>query len=1078
MRPNFALNILADGVELLHRATPGWERVGQVFFDTPDLGPALIELRQLGEAIDPAPMRCKVVIPEDQIRYLTLATGTATGEERRAMIAAHLAEATPYPLEELEFCWSTSGSTAHVAAVARETLDQAEAFLVPHGFNPVSFVAIPGNNGYLGEPYFGPTDFSHDLLDGQLAQRDAVQIHIIGNAVLPTPDLLEEPEELPEDLPEDLPQDLPGDLPGELPEDLPGDQPEEVPTPDETPDEAPDRLPNPTPEAPSDDEPAEAAPSGTPAAPLQPEAEAASAAPRPGTPGTPQGDLFDLTPDAAATPAGDTTHEAAPEAMAPAEPPHAAPVEGDTELSAPPVEASDATDTAPTEAADPTPETLPGASAETTPDGDLPGATPPVLRPDADVPPMPSFASVRAAPSVTGAPTTGTPGLPEAPRASRTPTAGPARPLGAATEPSEAAAVLQSSLDSLKPLGGAATDGTRFGALLRQRAQDARSHPPAPAPAEPHASPLFTRTAPGAQPDLYPGLHSGPETDTPSTPAPAPALPVAPVAKVPVAEVPVAPATPVAPDTGADTGTGTATPVATEPAPAAPAKSATAEAQAPMLPARTSGAEDQDARFAAFGARMARDDAPKTRRTRLLLAAALLLCLGVAGWAAVSGPLQGLFSAPEPQADPAPESALAAPDSTAAAPATSDAPEEPDTSDTLPDAAPQLGTGNDTGTDTGNDTGTGTGNTDDSAPQPPLTQPDAPGPADRVQMDGRATPATPAEAAARYAATGIWQRAPGAPVAPTTTPLGDIEVASISTVDRAQPVTGLPETDQQPPASAFQSPPVPPTADQDFVLDERGLVAATPEGALTPEGHMVYLGQPEVTPPSRPTTLTPAPDATAPETPAPETPAPETPAPEAAAAETPAPEATEEADAVRGPTGNELAAIYGNLRPRLRPADLTPEELAEEPEAEPEAEPVETGSELATAEAVRPKLRPQDFAAQIAAAQAARAPAPQLPAPEAAAPTAPAATVSPAGPTQASVARQATVENAIKLNQLNLIGVMGDPSDRSALVRLSNGSIQKVKVGDKLDGGRVAAIGESELRYIKGNRSLVLAMPD
>jgi hypothetical protein len=63
------------------------------------------------------------------------------------------------------------------------------------------------------------------------------------------------------------------------------------------------------------------------------------------------------------------------------------------------------------------------------------------------------------------------------------------------------------------------------------------------------------------------------------------------------------------------------------------------------------------------------------------------------------------------------------------------------------------------------------------------------------------------------------------------------------------------------------------------------------------------------------------------------------------------------------------------------------------------------------------------------------------------------------------------------MRQVNLIGVYGSPSNRRALVRLSNGRYQKVGVGDSLDGGRVSAIGSSELRYTKRGRPVVLRMP-
>ena len=69
------------------------------------------------------------------------------------------------------------------------------------------------------------------------------------------------------------------------------------------------------------------------------------------------------------------------------------------------------------------------------------------------------------------------------------------------------------------------------------------------------------------------------------------------------------------------------------------------------------------------------------------------------------------------------------------------------------------------------------------------------------------------------------------------------------------------------------------------------------------------------------------------------------------------------------------------------------------------------------------------------------------------------------------------MKNAINLRKVNLIGVYGKPSSRRALIRLSNGRYQKVSVGDRLDGGRVAAIDTTELRYTKNGRNVVLKMP-
>ena len=73
-----------------------------------------------------------------------------------------------------------------------------------------------------------------------------------------------------------------------------------------------------------------------------------------------------------------------------------------------------------------------------------------------------------------------------------------------------------------------------------------------------------------------------------------------------------------------------------------------------------------------------------------------------------------------------------------------------------------------------------------------------------------------------------------------------------------------------------------------------------------------------------------------------------------------------------------------------------------------------------------------------------------------------------------AVAQNATLDNAINLRDVNLIGIYGGSSDRRALVRLGNGRYVRVTVGDRLDGGRVTAISAGALSYTKSGRALTL----
>jgi hypothetical protein len=193
----------------------------------------------------------------------------------------------------------------------------------------------------------------------------------------------------------------------------------------------------------------------------------------------------------------------------------------------------------------------------------------------------------------------------------------------------------------------------------------------------------------------------------------------------------------------------------------------------------------------------------------------------------------------------------------------------------------------------------------------------------------------------------------------------------------------------------------------------------------------------------------------------------------------------------------ERAVFNGLTRADL--AEIRPTDRPPSPQSDPSVSPEATA--LAVQRSPLPRARPDDFEAIIAAARPALSPeqpdaaaaastaalAPAAPAPgnapavtaEEAVDSEPevVASTQPSLPTRAEVAREATIENAMRLNQVNLIGVYGTPSDRRALVRLPSGRFVRVKVGDRVDGGRVAAIGDTSLRYVKSGREHTLVLP-
>ena len=86
-------------------------------------------------------------------------------------------------------------------------------------------------------------------------------------------------------------------------------------------------------------------------------------------------------------------------------------------------------------------------------------------------------------------------------------------------------------------------------------------------------------------------------------------------------------------------------------------------------------------------------------------------------------------------------------------------------------------------------------------------------------------------------------------------------------------------------------------------------------------------------------------------------------------------------------------------------------------------------------------------------------------------------TKSSGGATRTIVDKQATVKNAMNLSDVSLVGIFGSNANRYALIRQPSGRFKKLKVGDRFDGGRVAAITENEVRYDKGGELIALRMP-
>lgn len=926
MKPDFALILSADGIGLLQRGKgDGWLRVGDVPMSETGLDLALTELRRFAETLGPTPIRTKLVLPNDHIRYLALPDPGAAEPD----VAAILDGQTPYDISELVIDWAREGETLYVAAVARETLEEAESFAVSHKFGPVSFVANAGGATFPREVWFGTSRAALRLLDaGEEVERDLAPIRVSGVAEAPT----------------DAPDTVPDPAPDTKPRPTAAPQPKTAPTP-----AAPTKAaPEPAPEAPK--------------------------APR-------------IAPDA---PLSDLT------------------------ASGPVSFASRRTD-------EPTPRQMP------TPDPEL-------------------AKSLNPRPSAPAEPSSGTPasGSSDGFFSRRAPAPQPPKAPSAAEAP------------SVVP---APPDGT---------AKAAKATPPKPTAKAQKAEKAAAKVAsPAAQPQ----------------PKPAP-KPLAATAKD-------APEKAKAKDTD----------VSAEPALAARrAPQPDPSASPATKPARAG--QDERLKMTVFGARDAPVIGGKPRYLGLILTVALLLFLAaVAAYASIflKDGLASLWRG--------------------------------DSASTVAEAPtrPVIGTEANQAEEAADLAALETGRSISERPATPSLTEARTAEGTQTAPALLSAPLSPEEAQTRYAATGIWQSAPNEPEQPATRGLDRLTLAG--TDDPIPEIAALTRPASRPaqpdPAPAGIAPP--PLPGQRFDLDARGLVRPTPEGALSPDGHLVIEGRPSPLPPQRPVKDTAtdtdqdanagAPEATDTDTaeavlaPAPRIgPRPRL-RPEAIATAAPAPTDTTVPDA---DTDTELAALAQTPRigprPRLRPASISAT-TAETPSDE--TLPVPT---IQIAEIARPRQRPAEVATRAASRAAIAGPTVEAAAINAAveaaaavqlasvepsplprtrprnfsrvvkraavAPQAAAAVASPRRetivpriPSAASVTRQATVKNAINLRRVNLIGVYGKPSKRRALVRLSNGRFEKVKVGDRLDGGRVSAISESRLNYTKGGRTVTLSMP-
>lgn len=1035
MKPNFALSLTHESVALLHRAPNGWLLVGSVALDSDDLAGEMSFWRGTAQTLAPHGVTCKLVIPNSEVLYRQVHAPGPDEERRRAQIVAQIDGLTPYRIDELVFDWVVTPAGVHVAIVARETLAEAEAFAVSHKLNPVSFVAQPDPADFAGEPFFGPTSCAAQILGpGVVPQRDTVPLAVNGKATVPPRPVQQKDERSKAE-----------------------------------PDARPKASPLPVP-------PAMAVPPVSAAAPAPKPAASAEA---PGALSLMASKLVQSVRPAAATPAPPPPTAAQPKAIA---------VELDRGAPA-------------------------GSAVDAATRADLPA--PAIEIPRSGVDAKVSDAKAR----VSG---------PDAPViAFRSGRSGKVDPVLVPPSAPEVASSRLQLPQQPKPPG--ARFAERAGALLKGIVS------PAPADAKAGEKSVLS---PDAQPDsstLKQGTLKSvaPKPDASKPDAMKPGTPKTAAQKPDTPTNPVMTTTPVVGQKPAGPVRITS-PVKVATAATAETDARKAEAEAmTVFGARRNAHEDTG--FMKRGVLLT--IGLLLILGAVALASVFLTGTSDTEVAGQSATAPALVAPPAPLSlmqDAAPDSETAAPDDVAADPATeplatpADADPVPAFDATVADDA-VIADADPVATDPVPDATEPVVGNSDAAVREALGLSEDPVPSQAEDAGGTAESDSGAPAATGLGATPTGPQGTNPPQADQ----GGFALSTTTAPALADLIAGLPTL--SPPGDLASAPPLslPPPAPfgTEFDLGPDGLVVPTPEGALTPQGIRVHSGSPSVTPPSRPE-APPMPEQAEPVTPTPAQqqgalPQPDATLPSAdpalagfrprtrpaavvdgdaetviaAADETltgPGTEPALTAAATGGddapvsspavtasPGGLALTALAG-VRPAPRPSDLVAgagsisagalSAAASDQATEAADAAIVADSPMAVAASLRPNNRPSDFASRVQAAAAAAAPAAATAPPVQQASAVAAATPRPSIPSSASVAEQATQARAINLRQVNLLGVFGTANNRAALVRLSNGNVVRVSVGDTLDGGRVSAISDTELRYVKRGRNEVLTI--
>ena len=150
MRQGFGFDLSMEAVRLMKRGDGFWYEEAVEKIDGPDI---IARLEALAARV-PAGEPVEIFLPGDQILYVDVPV--RSHETAAKDIRAALDGRTPYSIDELEFDWvPVTDKMVRVAAIARDTLDEAAAFAEVRGLVVGGYSSLADASSFPRLPDFG-----------------------------------------------------------------------------------------------------------------------------------------------------------------------------------------------------------------------------------------------------------------------------------------------------------------------------------------------------------------------------------------------------------------------------------------------------------------------------------------------------------------------------------------------------------------------------------------------------------------------------------------------------------------------------------------------------------------------------------------------------------------------------------------------------------------------------------------------------------------------------------------------------------------------------------------------------------